>query len=106
MKASSGELEAADLLDYLSPFVEPAPVRSSRSTGNGHEASSPGYMAMPRSSGVATSLNIPPEYGLIYRVWMGGIAVLSQLDVRARFAQVLREYLPGFTDSSGLPATT
>ncbi len=50
------------------------------------------------SDGVATSLNIPPEYGLIYRVWMGGIAVLSQLDVRAHFAQVLREYLPGFAE--------
>jgi hypothetical protein len=50
------------------------------------------------SSGVATSLNIPPEYGLIYRVWMGGIAVLSQLDVHANFAKVLRDWLPGFTD--------
>ena len=35
---------------------------------------------------------------LIYRVWMGGIAVLSQLDVRAHFAQVLRDYLPGFAE--------
>ena len=47
---------------------------------------------------VATKLNIPPEYSLIYRVWMGGIAVLSQLDVQANFAQVLRDYLPGFAD--------
>jgi hypothetical protein len=43
-------------------------------------------------------LNIPPEYSLIYRVWLGGIAVLAQLDVTAGFADVLRRYLPGFAD--------
>ncbi len=93
-----GELEAADLLDYLSPFVEPARVEEfafNREWARGQFAR---VHSDARSSGVATSLNIPPEYGLIYRVWMGGIAVLSQLDVRARFAQVLREYLPGFAD--------
>ena len=47
---------------------------------------------------MALKLNIPPEYGLIYRVWLGGIAVLAQLDVTADFAAVLREYLPGFAD--------
>jgi hypothetical protein len=45
---------------------------------------------------VMMKLNVPPVYALIHRVWMGGIAVLSQLDVRARFADVLTEYLPGF----------
>jgi predicted unusual protein kinase regulating ubiquinone biosynthesis (AarF/ABC1/UbiB family) len=92
-----GGMDAAALLDYLSPFVEPARVEEfafNREWARGQFARVHGSMG----DGVATQLNIPPEYSLIYRVWMGGIAVLSQLDVRAHFAQVLREYLPGFAD--------
>jgi hypothetical protein len=48
------------------------------------------------SETVMNKLNVPPVYALIHRVWMGGIAVLSQLDVRASFSDVLTEYLPGF----------
>lgn len=100
--AEEGFVEASidgqALLDYLAPFVEPASVEDfafNREWARGQFARVHGDMS---SAGVATSLNIPPEYGLIYRVWMGGIAVLSQLDVRANFAKVLRDWLPGFTD--------
>ena len=91
-------MEAADLLDYLAPFVEPA--RTERFTFNRAWAQDQ-FRRVHTSVGqdaVATKLNIPPEYSLIYRVWMGGIAVLSQLDVEANFAQVLRDYLPGFAE--------
>jgi predicted unusual protein kinase regulating ubiquinone biosynthesis (AarF/ABC1/UbiB family) len=91
-------IDGQALLDYLAPFVEPASVEDfafNREWARGQFARVHGDMS---SSGVATSLNIPPEYGLIYRVWMGGIAVLSQLDVHANFAKVLRDWLPGFTD--------
>jgi predicted unusual protein kinase regulating ubiquinone biosynthesis (AarF/ABC1/UbiB family) len=100
--AEEGFVEASidgqALLDYLAPFVEPASVESfafNREWARSQFARVHGDMS---SAGVATSLNIPPEYGLIYRVWMGGIAVLSQLDVHANFAKVLRDWLPGFTD--------
>ena len=43
-------------------------------------------------------LTIPPLYALIHRVWLGGIAVLAQLDVTARFRDVLAEFLPGWND--------
>ncbi|MCA0294964.1 MAG: AarF/ABC1/UbiB kinase family protein [Actinobacteria bacterium] len=89
-------ISAQDALDYLAPFVEPASVEDfafNRAWAQGQFARVHGNM---RSDGVAALLNIPPEYGLIYRVWMGGIAVLSQLDVHANFAQVLRDWLPGF----------
>ena len=85
-------------LDYLAPFVEPASVEEfafNREWARSQFARVHGNLG---ADGVATRLNIPPEYTLIYRVWMGGIAVLSQLDVRANFAQVLRDYLPGFAD--------
>ena len=86
----------AEVLDYLSPFVEPARVEEfafNREWARGQFARVHGNL---NENGVARRLNIPPEYTLIYRVWMGGIAVLSQLDVRANFAKVLRDWLPGF----------
>lgn len=90
------DVRAEELLDYLSPFVEPASVEQfhfSRDWSRTqfirvHNAMQPG--------GVATRLNIPPLYTIIWRAWLGGISVLSQLDVKANFAAVLREYLPGF----------
>lgn len=91
-------MDGRALLDYLAPFVEPASVEDfafNREWARSQFARVHDDMG---SSGVATRLNIPPEYSLIYRVWMGGIAVLSQLDVHANFAQVLRDYLPGFAD--------
>ena len=94
----AGQVDPAELLDYLNPFVEPASVEEfsfNREWTRGQ------FRRVHRSIGqddVALKLNIPPEYGLIYRVWLGGIAVLSQLDVKANFAAVLRQYLPGFAD--------
>jgi hypothetical protein len=41
-------------------------------------------------------LNLPPSYLLIHRVWLGGLAVLSQLEVKAPFNRVLQEFLPGY----------
>ena len=45
-------------------------------------------------------LNLPPSYLLIHRVWLGGLAVLSQLNARAAFGGVLEEFLPGYAASS------
>ncbi len=92
----AGEVDAVELLEYLNPFVEPAGVeefhfdREWTRSQFGRVHSSMGVGQLP------LKLNIPPEYGLIYRVWLGGIAVLAQLDVTADFAAVLRRHLPGF----------
>ena len=45
---------------------------------------------------VPLKLNLPPEYLLIHRVWLGGIGVLSQLGAEAAFSGILAESLPGF----------
>jgi len=90
------DVQSSELLDYLAPFVEPASVERfhfNRAWSRGqftrvHNAMQPG--------GVATRLNIPPLYTIIWRAWLGGISVLSQLDARANFSAVLAEYLPGF----------
>ena len=94
----AGEVEASELLDYLNPFVEPASVEEFHFD---REWTRSQFSRVQRSMGadqLPLKLNIPPEYGLIYRVWLGGIAVLAQLDVTADFAAVLRRYLPGFAD--------
>ena len=51
------------------------------------------------SGGMGLKINLPPSYLLIHRVWLGGLAVLSQLGVRAAFVEVLEEFLPGYADA-------
>ncbi len=94
-----GEVNPEAALGYLAPFVEPARSEEFHFTRDWMRGQYARLQAeAQRDSPVMMKLNVPPEYALIHRVWMGGIAVLSQLDVRARFADVLRDYLPGFAD--------
>ncbi len=79
------DVDAQDLLDYLSPFVEPATVPEFEFTRDWMRAQFSRVKDPSSSNGVATRLNLPPSYLLIHRVWMGGIAVLSQLNARAPF---------------------
>jgi predicted unusual protein kinase regulating ubiquinone biosynthesis (AarF/ABC1/UbiB family) len=87
------------LLDYLAPFVEPTKVDSFRFTREWmreqfqriNNPREPTYT-------VALKLNLPPNYMLIHRTWLGGIGVLSQLGAEAPFRAILEENLPGFAD--------
>ncbi|MGH3472902.1 MAG: ABC1 kinase family protein [Nocardioidaceae bacterium] len=86
-----------ELRDYLSPFVAPAltpTFQFSRSWMRGEFA----RINDPRQQGYTTmiKINLPPEFLLIHRVWLGGIGVLSQLGAEAPFAQILAESTPGF----------
>lgn len=94
------DVDPDDLLDYLAPFVEPAAVGEFHFTRDWMRGQFKRVTDSKSSNGVALKLNLPPSYLLIHRVWMGGIAVLCQLDSRAAFGTVLEEYLPGYrTDS-------
>ena len=91
------KIDVDDLRDYLTPFVEPATTDTfhfSREWMRGQFA----RINDPRAPGYTTVLkiNLPPEYLLIHRVWLGGIGVLSQLGAEAAFASILAESLPGF----------
>lgn len=85
------------LRDYLLPLVEPASVerfRFSREWMRGqfdriNDTKSPGYTT-------ATKLNLPPSYLMIYRTWLGGVGLLSQLECEAPLRAILEETLPGF----------
>jgi predicted unusual protein kinase regulating ubiquinone biosynthesis (AarF/ABC1/UbiB family) len=97
----SVDITAAELRDYLSPFIEPARTERfqfSRTWMRNQFA----RINDPRQPGYTTMLkvNLPREYLLIHRVWLGGIGVLSQLGAEAPFADILAESLPGFTVGS------
>ncbi len=97
-------LTADNLRDYLYPFVEPA----SGETFQFSRAWMRDVFARindPRQPGYTTMLkiNLPPEYLLIHRVWLGGIGVLSQLEAEAPFNQILADALPGFSDPEEPP---
>jgi predicted unusual protein kinase regulating ubiquinone biosynthesis (AarF/ABC1/UbiB family) len=92
-------LDADQLRAYLGPFIEPAGVEEFHFTRawmqeqfrRVNDPKGDAYAAMLR-------LNLPPAYVLIHRTFTGGVGVLSQLEARVPFRQVLREFLPGFAD--------
>ena len=98
-----GDIDADDLYDYLRPFVEPAAVPEFHFTRDWMREQFTRVRDPGASGGVAMKLNLPASYVLIHRVWLGGIAVLCQLDARAPFAGVLDEFLPGFAEAPRSP---
>lgn len=50
---------------------------------------------------VGLRLNLPREYVLIHRVWLGGLGVLCQLGGTVACIEVLEDHLPGFADPAG-----
>lgn len=98
----TAEVSAQELMEFFVAFVEPAKVEqfafnrewSRQQFGRVHSSMGPNE--------VATKLNIPPHYMIIYRAWLGAVSVLCQLDVQANFAAILREYLPGFAASDDI----
>ncbi|WP_374999966.1 ABC1 kinase family protein [Aeromicrobium sp. CTD01-1L150] len=90
-------IEPEVLSAYLGPFFEPAVVEE---FGFNREwlRSQMQRLSSPGVEGMATSLriNLPPEYLLIHRVWLGGVGVLSQLEATAPFRSILQDTVPGF----------
>jgi predicted unusual protein kinase regulating ubiquinone biosynthesis (AarF/ABC1/UbiB family) len=91
------DVDAELVMDYLAPFVEPAATEQfafNRAWMQGVYRQANDDSAAAAEFGRA--FNLPTDYLLIHRVWMGGIAVLSQLSITAGFRSVLDEFLPGF----------
>ena len=85
------------VLDYLSPFIEPARVERFRFSREWMREQFE-RINNPRepSFTIATKLNLPSSYLLIHRTWLGGIGLLSQLEAEAPFRAILEDNLPGF----------
>jgi predicted unusual protein kinase regulating ubiquinone biosynthesis (AarF/ABC1/UbiB family) len=91
------QVDAAKLVDYLSPFSEPARhevFTYSRKWLAGEFA----RVNDPRNPefGVALQLDIPPDLLFTHRVWLGVVGVLSQLGATVPVRSELNRWLPGF----------
>jgi predicted unusual protein kinase regulating ubiquinone biosynthesis (AarF/ABC1/UbiB family) len=91
------DIDTDSLRDYLSPFVEPA-IGETFSFSREWMRGQFDRINDPRQPDFTTMLkiNLPPEFLLIHRVWLGGIGVLSQLGAEAPYGQILKDSLPGF----------
>lgn len=91
-------VDADKLLAYLAPFIEPASFESftySRDWAREQFA----RVNDPRNPdfAVGLKLNLPPNYLLIHRVWLGSIGVLCQLGANVPVRGELERWVPGFT---------
>ncbi|NHN56481.1 AarF/ABC1/UbiB kinase family protein [Calidifontibacter sp. DB0510] len=89
-------VDGRGLVDYLSVFT--APVRAEEFTFSRPWLRSV-FTALndPRSShfGVNFKLNLPPDYVLIHRAWLGGIAVLCQIEGTVPARDIFGATVPG-----------
>lgn len=98
---SKTDLDPDTVARYIGPFVEPAQVERFAFSREWMRAQTLRVSApTPDGMGTAMKINLPPQYLLIHRVWIGGIGVLSQLGATAPFRAILEESLPGFADQS------
>jgi predicted unusual protein kinase regulating ubiquinone biosynthesis (AarF/ABC1/UbiB family) len=94
---ASIDIDGQGLLDYLAPFLEPARHTTwtfSRAWMRELFAHVNDVRRPQWSLGL--KLNLPPEYLLIHRVWLGGIGVLCQIEGEVPVLEVLAEWLPDF----------
>jgi predicted unusual protein kinase regulating ubiquinone biosynthesis (AarF/ABC1/UbiB family) len=94
---SDAEVDAAAILAYLRPMLEPiaAPAFHFTRAWLRGEAT---RVANPRSPAfqLGKQLNLPPSYLLVHRVTLGSIGVLCQLEANAPYRSVVERWLPGF----------
>nr|WP_218881027.1 AarF/ABC1/UbiB kinase family protein [Kineosphaera limosa] len=91
-------VQAEAVLNLIEPFLEPftVPTYTLRRSWLRGVAT---RLQDPRGEQWRTSikLNLPREYLLIERVWIGGLGVLAQLEGEVPVAQVLARWLPEAT---------
>lgn len=93
----SVQLDAAALLAYLAPLLEPVSQPSFRfdRPWMRHQALRLGDPRSPASQ-LGRQLNLPPSYLLIHRVTMGTIGVLCQLGGEVDYRSEMERWQPGF----------
>ena len=97
------DIDPEALLAYLAPLLEPLledEFTFTREWLRGEAA----RIQDPRRPQfhVGLKLNLPPEYLLIHRVWLGGIGVLCQIGGTVPLREMICAHLPGI-DEARLP---
>ncbi len=90
-------IDGNELLGYLTPFLEFAQHDRFRFSRDWMRSLFD-HVRDPRRAdwSVGLRLNLPPEYLLIHRVWLGGIGVLCQIEGEVPVLDVFDDMLPGF----------
>jgi len=92
------ELDQQSLLAYLAPFTEPADTETftysrewmRKQFNRVNDPRNPDFV-------VGMKLNLPPNYLLIHRVWLGSIGVMCQLGATVPARTEIEKWLPGFS---------
>jgi predicted unusual protein kinase regulating ubiquinone biosynthesis (AarF/ABC1/UbiB family) len=93
------------LLEFLTPVVDPL-IHEQFTPTREWLRSAAAQIQDPRRPQflIGLKLNLPPEYLLIHRVWLGGIGVLSQIGGTVPLREMVCAYLPGLDESRLPPA--
>jgi predicted unusual protein kinase regulating ubiquinone biosynthesis (AarF/ABC1/UbiB family) len=96
-------IDPVELLRYLDPFLDPLRQEEFRFSRTWMRTVA-AHVQDPRRPDflVATKLNLPPDYLLIHRVWLGGVSVLCQIGGTVPMRELMCAHLPGL-DESVLP---
>ena len=93
------EISPTAVLNYLSPFTEPAQTETFEFNRDWMREQF-GRVNDPRNPDFSTGLklNLPAQYVLVHRVWLGCIGVLSQLNAEVGVRAEIERSMPGFLD--------
>ena len=93
------EVDPEDLLTYLLPFVEPLRAETHTFTREWLRSATVGLtdVRAPEFS-TGLRLNLPREYAMIHRVFIGSTGVLCQLGATIPARAIMQRHLPGFAD--------
>lgn len=91
------DIEPDDLLDYLDPFIDILRHEEFTFDRAWLQAMFAYINDVKRPEWwVSLKLNLPREYVMIWRVWLGGVGVLSQVGGTVPAYRILEAHLPGF----------
>lgn len=89
-------IDEQELLDLMLPFVLPLGEETHHFTREWLQEVSAGLRdARTREFATGLKLNLPTEYVLVHRVFLGATAVLSQIGAEVPVGPMMREHLPG-----------
>ncbi|WEV78157.1 AarF/ABC1/UbiB kinase family protein [Janibacter cremeus] len=93
------EVDAQDVLAYLLPLIEPLSTPTHSFTREWLRSATKGLtdLRTPEFS-TGLRLNMPREYAMIHRVFVGSTGVLAQLGATIAARGSMQRYLPGFAE--------
>ena len=90
-------LDEDRMLEYLAPFIEPARHEEFHYSREWLRELF-GQVKDPRNPDFSIGLkfNLPPQYALVHRVWLGATGVTCQLDAHVKVRAEIERWVPGF----------